>query len=71
MIHMAKTTEEEMTQKPSFGEIIEEDKGKKKKLKKKENIREKDINEHQSTRLYIKMLVDSSYKTNIFCTKYS
>lgn len=44
MIHMAKTTEEEMTQKPSFGEIVGEDKWK----EKKENIREKDLNERQT-----------------------
>lgn len=53
---MAKTTEEEMTQKPCFGEIIEEDMWEKK--KNKETL-EKRIK--MSTRLYMKILVDTSH----------
>lgn len=58
VIHTAKTTGEEMTHKPNFGEILAEDK-----LKKKKTL-ERQL--QMSTLLYMKMLIGISRKANVF-----
>lgn len=58
VIHTARTTGEEMTQKPNFGEILGEDK-----LKKKKTL-EKQL--QMSTQLYMKILIGTSHKANVF-----